>query len=88
MPWLIHHLLTFVGVLLSQRATVCRLLVVRGGGSFRSCDCDAVLTPVAVLASPAPALVASAGSTIVVELSEDPEGQLYALLRGLRGQGL
>ena len=32
----------------------------------------------ALLASPAPALVASTGSTIVVELSEDPEGQLYA----------
>ena len=45
----------------------------------------------ALLASPAPALVASTGSTIVVELSEDPEGQLYALrcLEGLlEGKGV
>ena len=63
-----------------------------GGGRdhfFGSCDCDAVLTPVAVLASPAAALVASTGSTIVVEPDQSlAEGQLYALscLEGLKGK--
>jgi len=67
-----------------------------GGGRdhfFGSCDCDAVLTPVAVLASPAAALVASTGSTIVVELDQSlahGRGAIVRseLLRGLRGQRL
>ncbi len=79
MPWLIHHLLTQASAPhRSHRSGSYRRRVPRGVGIQSRAETEA-RRRTALLASPAPALVASTGSTIVVELSEDPEGQLYAL---------
>ena len=88
MPWLIHHLLTQASAPhRSHRSGSYRRRVPRGVGIQSRAETEA-RRRTALLASPAPALVASTGSTIVVELSEDPEGQLYALrcLEGLEGK--